>query len=108
MVRLGASSSWRGVGLVVRMVTTLGFGGVNGGFAMMVEDDDDLWLAIDDEVDGGRDRVSQRRQGWWQQQQGFLCVEGKTDVAREQLPYIIVLDKVFQPILMVVPKCANF
>ncbi|WVZ06781.1 hypothetical protein V8G54_020127 [Vigna mungo] len=40
--------SW--CGLVRVVVEVARFGGVNGGFAMMVEDDDDFWLATDGEV----------------------------------------------------------
>ncbi|WVZ21038.1 hypothetical protein V8G54_008360 [Vigna mungo] len=44
-------------GLVVRMVATLGFGGVNGGFTVMVEDDGDLWLMVVEIGFGGDGKV---------------------------------------------------
>ncbi|WVZ03239.1 hypothetical protein V8G54_024045 [Vigna mungo] len=45
VVQPGASSGRGG------LLRTSGFGGVNGRFAVMVEDDDDLWLATDSEVE---------------------------------------------------------
>ncbi|WVZ14318.1 hypothetical protein V8G54_011884 [Vigna mungo] len=72
--------SWCGLvwpGLVVRMVATLGFGGVNGGFTVMVEDDDNLRLAarlMMVEIGFGGDKVGDIGD------KGF-CVEGEAGVA---------------------------
>ncbi|WVZ07508.1 hypothetical protein V8G54_020854 [Vigna mungo] len=43
--------SWCSLMRVMAEADLLGFGDVNGGFAEMVEDDDDLWLAADSEVE---------------------------------------------------------